>query len=76
MNCQICDAEFRGGDMRMRDELRGICLLCAEEGGFHGMTLEETTRCAAMLRAKNWEGAVPATKREASELIDRLMNGG
>ena len=35
-----------------------------------------TAKQLAMLRAKNWEGAVPATKREASELIDRLMNGG
>jgi hypothetical protein len=35
-----------------------------------------TMKQLAMLRAKNWEGAVPATKREASELIDRLMNGG
>ena len=35
-----------------------------------------TPKQLAMLRAKNWEGAVPSTKREASELIDRLMNGG
>ena len=35
-----------------------------------------TPKQLAMLRAKNWEGAVPVTKREASELIDRLMNGG
>jgi hypothetical protein len=35
-----------------------------------------TMKQLAMLRAKNWEGAVPATKREASELIDRLMKGG
>jgi len=35
-----------------------------------------TMKQLGMLRAKNWEGAVPATKREASELIDRLMNGG
>jgi hypothetical protein len=33
-----------------------------------------TLKQLGMLRAKNWEGAVPATKREASELIDRLMN--
>ena len=33
-----------------------------------------TPKQLGMLRAKNWEGAVPATKREASELIDRLMN--
>ncbi len=33
-----------------------------------------TAKQLAMLRAKNYEGAVPATKREASELIDRLMN--
>jgi hypothetical protein len=35
-----------------------------------------TPKQLGMLRAKNWEGAVPATKREASELIDKLMNNG
>ena len=35
-----------------------------------------TPKQLGMLRAKNWEGAVPTTKREASELIDRLMNNG
>jgi hypothetical protein len=35
-----------------------------------------TAKQLAMLRAKNWEGAAPTTKREASEIIDRLMNGG
>jgi hypothetical protein len=35
-----------------------------------------TAKQLGMLRAKNWEGAAPTTKREASELIDRLMNGG
>jgi len=35
-----------------------------------------TAKQLGMLRAKNWEGAVPATKREASALIDRLMHGG
>ena len=53
MKCEICDAEFRNGDIRMRNELRGICLLCAEEGGFVGMTLEETARCVAMIRVIN-----------------------
>jgi hypothetical protein len=37
----------------MRNELRGICLACAEEGGFVGMTLEETARCVAMIRVIN-----------------------
>ena len=35
-----------------------------------------TPKQLAMLRAKNYEGPVPDTKREASQLIDRLMNGG
>ena len=35
-----------------------------------------TAKQLGMLRAKNWEGAAPTTKREASELIDRLINGG
>lgn len=35
-----------------------------------------TPKQLGMLRAKNYEGAVPATKREASELIDRLLNNG
>jgi hypothetical protein len=33
-----------------------------------------TAKQLGMLRARNWEGAVPATKREASKLIDRLLN--
>jgi hypothetical protein len=35
-----------------------------------------TPKQLAMLRAKNYEGPMPDTKREASQLIDRLMNGG
>ena len=33
-----------------------------------------TPKQMAMLRAKNYEGQAPATKREASQIIDRLMN--
>ena len=35
-----------------------------------------TPKQMAMLRAKNWEGQAPSTKREASQIIDRLMHGG
>lgn len=35
-----------------------------------------TPKQLALLRSKNWEGDAPTTKREASEIIDRLMNGG
>ena len=35
-----------------------------------------TPKQMAMLRAKDYQGQAPSTKREASELIDRLMNGG
>jgi len=35
-----------------------------------------TAKQMAMLRAKNWEGQAPSTKREASEIIDRLIHGG
>jgi hypothetical protein len=35
-----------------------------------------TAKQMAMLRAKNYEGQAPSTKREASQIIDRLMNGG
>jgi hypothetical protein len=35
-----------------------------------------TAKQLGMLRAKNYEGQAPTTKREASEIIDRLMNGG
>jgi len=33
-----------------------------------------TAKQLGMLRGRNWEGPVPATKREASKLIDRLLN--
>lgn len=35
-----------------------------------------TPKQMAMLRAKNYEGVAPTTKREASEIIDRMMNNG
>jgi hypothetical protein len=35
-----------------------------------------TVKQMAMLRAKDYQGQAPSTKREASEIIDRLMNGG
>jgi hypothetical protein len=36
----------------------------------------QTAKQMAMLRAKDYQGQAPSTKREASEIIDRLMNGG
>ena len=35
-----------------------------------------TPKQMAMIRAKDYQGQAPSTKREASEIIDRLMNGG
>ena len=35
-----------------------------------------TAKQLAMLRARDYQGKAPNTKREASEIIDRLMNGG
>jgi len=69
MNCSICDAEFRDQDVRMRIELRGICLLCAEEGGFHGMTVEEIARCVAMIRVVNQRNnQTPAQARHMKDM--------
>ncbi len=69
MNCKICDVPFRTGDIRMRNELRGICLWCAEEGGFVGMTLEETARCVAMIRViDNLKKQTPAQARHLKDM--------
>ena len=35
-----------------------------------------TAKQLGMLRAKDYQGQAPSTKREASELIDKLMNNG
>ena len=35
-----------------------------------------TAKQMAMLRGKNYEGHAPSTKREASEIIDRLLHNG
>ena len=35
-----------------------------------------TAKQMALLRSKNYEGQAPTTKREASQIIDGLMNGG
>ena len=51
MKCAICDHDFTSLDVRLKTELRGICFLCAEEGGFVGFTLEEVTRCVAVAKA-------------------------
>ena len=64
MNCEICHAPLRTGDIRMRSELRGICLACAEEGGFVGMTLEETARCVAMIRVIRAEQKMTSFQRQ------------
>jgi len=35
-----------------------------------------TPKQMAMLRARNYEGQAPTTKREASQIIDKLLNNG
>lgn len=50
MTCSQCSRVFNTADVRLRNELRGICLNCAEANSFAGMTLEETSRCISMLR--------------------------
>jgi len=50
-NCAICDASPNEVDMRLRTKLRGICYLCAAEGGFVGFTSEEVTRCVSVANA-------------------------
>lgn len=49
-NCDQCNKSFNNADVRLQEELRGICLMCAETNGFAGMTLEETARCVSMLK--------------------------
>ena len=60
--------ESAHGDAPARQSERSQSLGSSSEG--------PTPKQLAMLRAKNYEGAVPATKREASEIIDRLINNG
>lgn len=50
LDCGKCGKSFHSADLRLRFELRGICLDCAEANNFAGMTLEETARCVAMLK--------------------------
>jgi hypothetical protein len=53
----------------MRVELRGICLKCAEEFGFKGMTVEETARCVAMIRViNNLKTQTPAQARHLKDM--------
>lgn len=64
MNCAICDHDFTTLDVRLRDKLRGICFLCAEEGGFVGMTLEEVTRCVSVARAVRADQNATSAQRQ------------
>jgi hypothetical protein len=69
MNCGKCDKGFNSADLRMRTELRGICLKCAEESGFKGMTVEETARCVAMIRViNNLKTQTPAQARHLKDM--------
>ena len=69
MNCNSCACGFNSADIRMRTELRGICLKCAEESGFVGMTLEETARCVAMIRVvNNLKTQTPAQARHLKDM--------
>jgi len=69
MNCGKCDKGFNSADLRMRVELRGICLKCAEESGFKGMTVEETARCVAMIRVvNNLKTQTPAQARHLKDM--------
>jgi hypothetical protein len=69
MNCNSCARGFNSADIRMRTELRGICLKCAEESGFVGMTLEETARCVAMIRViNNLKTQTPAQARHMKDM--------
>jgi hypothetical protein len=69
MNCNSCARGFNSADIRMRTELRGICLKCAEESGFVGMTLEETARCVAMIRVvNNLKTQTPAQARHLKDM--------
>ena len=68
MKCAICDHDYTTLDVRLRTELRGICFLCAEEGGFVGMTLEETTRCVAVAKAvRADQNATPEQRRHIKD---------
>jgi hypothetical protein len=69
MNCNICASGFNSADIRMRTELRGICLKCAEEFGFQGMTVEETARCVSMIRVVNQlKNQTPAEARHMKDM--------
>jgi hypothetical protein len=69
MNCGKCGKGFNSADIRMRTELRGICLKCAEEINFKGMTVEETARCVAMIRViNNLKTQTPAQARHLKDM--------
>ena len=69
MNCGKCGKSFNTADIRMRTELRGICLKCAEEFGFKGMTVEETARCVSMIRVVNQQkNQTPAQARHLKDM--------
>jgi len=69
VNCNICASGFNSADMRMRVELRGICLKCAEKSGFKGMTVEETARCVSMIRVvNNLKNQTPAQARHLKDM--------
>jgi hypothetical protein len=69
MNCAQCAKSFNSADLRLRLELRGICLDCAEANAFAGMTLEETARCVSMLKViANYKNQTPSQARHMKDM--------
>ncbi len=69
MNCTQCEKPFTTASVRMRTELRGICIYCAKENNFAGMTLEEVARCVSFLKAiEDYENSTFSQRRHLKDM--------
>jgi len=69
MICNQCEKPFTTASVRMRDLLRGICIYCAKENNFAGMTLEEVARCVSFLKSiEDYENASYSQRRHLKDM--------
>jgi hypothetical protein len=69
MNCAICTNPYTNIEMRLRLELKGICLECAKKGDFYDMTDAEIDKCFAVHKAiSDFDAMTPSQRQNLKDM--------
>jgi hypothetical protein len=50
-HCDLCDKPYVTVDLRLKQELKGICFACAQKSNWAGMTSAEIEKCKRVFDA-------------------------